>query len=138
VRVPRWRNIVIVSDSHFMVWAAVLFVAAIGWILRDFVMAEWHARDAEREVIALSVQIPNNASHGQVADIFKQGNYKHLTLSPHNDNDRWFIQTPSRMGAKDWILTVDFERGHAVSVRVGTADNTRIRPEGAPLDRTLK
>jgi len=121
-----------------MLWAAVVFVAAIGWILRDYLMAEWHARDAEREIIALAVKIPNNATHGQVADIFAQGHYKHLTLSPHNDNDEWFIETPHRIGASDWILIVDFERGRAVSLHVGTADNSRIHPEGAPPERTLK
>jgi hypothetical protein len=138
VRFPRWRNVVIVSDSRLTVWVAVVFVAAAGWILRDYVMAEWHARDAQREIADLATRIPNNPTREQVAESFAQGNYKHLTLSRHNNNDRWFVQTPPRIGARDWILIVAFERGHAVTIRVGTADDTDRRPNGAPPDRTLR
>lgn len=104
----------------------------------DYIAAEWYARDAEREIIALANRIPDNASREQVAESVAQGNYRHLTLRPHFTDDEWFFLTPPRVGASEWILVVAFDRGHVVAVRVRTADSLDRRPDGAPPDRTLR
>jgi hypothetical protein len=69
-----------------------------------------------------------------VAETFARGNFRHLTRRPHAD-DRWFFYTPFRMGAKNWIVVLDFERDRVVSVRVATSDQPGRRPDGAPPDR---
>lgn len=125
----RWRDLAIT----FAVIAVTL-----GILFGDHIGAEWHARDAEREVIDLAKKIPDGATPGQVAEVFAWGDYDYLKLRTHGTRDQWFFHTPYRFGASDWILVVTFDRGHAVSVRVGTSDNISRRPEGAPPDRTMR
>jgi hypothetical protein len=114
-------------------------VAAITAILfGDFIFAEWHRRDAEREIIDLANKIPDNATREQVADAFARGNYDYLKLRTHDTRDQWFFHTPHRIGAGDWILVVTFDRGHVVAVRVGTADDLNRQPDGAPPGRNVQ
>ena len=113
-------------------------VAAITAILfSDFIFAEWHRRDAEREIIDLANKIPDNATREQVAEAFAWGNYDYLKLRAHDTRDQWFFHTPHRIGAGDWILVVTFDHGHVVAVRVGTADDLSRQPDGAPPSRNV-
>jgi hypothetical protein len=118
------------------VCVGLIFAAAILGICHEYILAEWHARDAEREISDLASKIPNSATAEQVTGLAR-GNYKHLKFA-WPSVDLLYFSTPSRFGASDWTLLVDFERGHAVRVRVRTSDSSAIRPDGAPLDRTLK
>jgi len=107
-------------------------------VLWDFIAAEWHARDAEREAIAFANSIPINATRQSVESIFARGDYTYLTRRSHSGTEEWFFHTPSRVGANDWIVIVGFDGDRVVSVRVGTSDDLRRRPDGAPLERTLR
>jgi hypothetical protein len=124
-----WRGLVI---------ALAVIAISLGIIFGDHIAAEWHARDAEREIVDLAKRIPDNATREQVAEIFAWGSYDYLKLRTHNTKDQWFFHTPYRFGATDWILVVTFDRGHVVGVRVGTSDDLSRRPEGAPPDRMVK
>jgi hypothetical protein len=125
----RWRDVAIMV-------AVVGAISAI--LLGDFIAAEWHARDAQREIIDLAGKIPNNATREQVAEAFAWGSYDYLKLRTHDTRDQWFFHTPHRIGAGDWILVVTFDRGQVVAVRVGTSDDLSRRPDGAPPDRNLR
>jgi hypothetical protein len=116
--------------------AGSLFAILLAGMFRDHVAAEWHARDAERQVVDLANKIPDNATRERVAEVFASGNFDYLTLQRHDSRDQWFFHTPYRLGATDWILVVTFGEDHVVAVRVGTSDDVNRRPEGAPADRT--
>lgn len=124
-----WRGLLI---------AIALFATSLGIAFGDHIAAEWHARDAERELVDLATSIPDNATREHVAEAFAWGDYDHLELRTHHTSDQWFFHTPYRFGATDWILVVTFDRGHVVAVRVGTSDDLSRRPVGAPPDRILK
>jgi hypothetical protein len=79
-------------------------------------------------VIDLASRIPDTATREQVADVFASGNYDYLKLRTHGTKDQWFFHTPYRFRASDWTLVVAFDRGRAVSVRVGTSDDVSRRP----------
>jgi len=122
----RWRGFAIT------IGLLALSLTILSW---DFIVAEWHARDAEREITELAHNIPLNATPEQVVYVFARGEYDYLKLRTHDTWDKWYFHTPSRIGAGDWILNVTFEQGHVVEIRVGTSDNTGRRPDGAPPDR---
>ena len=115
-----------------------MFAISLAIMFGDHIAAEWHARDAEREIVDLANKISDNATREQVAEAFASGNYDYLKLRTHDTRDQWFFHTPYRFGATDWILVVAFDRGHVAAVRVGTSDDLSRRPEGAPPDRMLK
>lgn len=129
VKYRRWGDIAIAM--------AVAAVASVT-LWTDFIAAEWHARDAEREIIDLAKKIPDNATREQVAEAFAWGDYDYLKLRTHDTRDQWFFHTPYRFGASDWILVVAFDRDHVSAVRVGTSDDIRRRPDGAPPDRIIR
>ena len=124
-----WRGFVI---------ALAVIAMSLGILFGDDIAAEWHAHDAEREIIDLAKKIPDNATREQVAEAFAWGDYDYLKLRTHNTRDQWFFHTPYRFGASDWILVVTFDRGHVVVVRVGPSDDLSRRPNGAPPDRKVK
>jgi len=103
-----------------------------------FIAAEWHAHDAEREIIDLANKILDNATREQVAEAFAWGDYDYLKLRTHNTRDQWFFHTPYRFGASDWILVVAFDRDRVAAIRVVTSDDLGRRPEGAPPDRKIR
>jgi hypothetical protein len=56
-----WRDIAIMLG---------VVAAIIAILFSDFIAAEWHARDAEREIIDLESKIPDNATIERVAQAF--------------------------------------------------------------------
>jgi hypothetical protein len=124
----RWRGLAIALG-----WV----VVSVAIVFGDSIVAEWHARDAEREITDLASRIPLNATSEQVAVAFARGNYDYLKLRTHDTWDQWYFHTPYRFGATDWILKVAFAEGRVVEVRVGTSDSMGRRPDGAPPDRRV-
>lgn len=57
-----------------------------------------------------------------------------LTLYPVSEN-LWIITTPSVLGASNWILRVEFEKGQVSALRIRTEDNDLIHPQSAPVDK---
>ena len=115
--------------------AFVVVVTALMIILWDVIGAEWHARDAEREVITFANSVTLGSSREAVVERFSQGGFQYLTRRGNAADAEWFFHTPLRIGAKDWIVSVGFDRDRVASVRVGTSDDVRRHPEGAPADR---
>jgi hypothetical protein len=126
------------KDSRRTRHATIVFgvvVTGLVIVLWDFIGVEWHARDAEREVVTFANSVTLGSSREAVAERFSLGRFQYLTRGGNADDAQWFFQTPLRMGAKDWIVIVGFDRDRVASVRVATSDNPRRRPEGAPADR---
>jgi hypothetical protein len=120
-----WREAAIVAVT----------ITICGFIVRDFISAEWHADAAEREIADLAGRIPIDATREYVVTAFTAGKYRHVSLRTPGAWDRWYFHTPSRFGASDWVLIVTFDGDRVTAVRVGTSDDVGRRPEGAPPHR---
>jgi hypothetical protein len=60
------------------VLVVVAVTLSLAILFGEHIAAEWHARDAEREIIDLAKKIPDNATREQVAEAFAWGYYDYL------------------------------------------------------------
>ncbi len=116
---------------------ALLSIAAIVFLGADLLLGPFLNREEYRgEVRTLYGAVSLGMERAQVEALSTAGRYPHLRYS--GAPGRWMAFTPFELGAKNWILVVDFDSANRASaIRIRTMDSMNEHPDAAPADKRL-
>jgi hypothetical protein len=114
---------------------AIAASAIVVWILWPLLSETVHGRHAsEREVRDFVDRVHVDQPAEDVARVWEGGRYQKLTIRSRTDRE-WWIATPAQIGASDWIVRLQFERGRVIAVPVGSTDQADVTPSRAPASK---
>jgi hypothetical protein len=115
------------------IFVSAIVIGIIGWILRPQLSTIWHAREAQRELVAFTSELKLGMSQADVRARLKTARTTFL-VSTDVDPSLTFVETPLTFGAGNWVAWLDFTRGQLSSVRIRITDGQAFKPEGSPPD----
>ena len=110
----------------------VLVFVGFGSLLYPYLYPFFVEKEAKSELLDFQKIVFLGDSVYEFKSKFQGKNYRHLGLS--GNPSYWICETPSQLGAKNWIMFFDLEGEKVRRIRVRTADNFETLPVGAPKD----
>jgi len=116
---------------------SILCAAAVLFVAGDVLLSPFLNREEYRgEIRTLYGALSIGMDRAQVEASATGGRYPHLRCS--GAAARWMAFTPFELGAKNWILVVDFDSAsRASAIRIRTADSMNEHPDAAPADKQV-
>jgi hypothetical protein len=87
---------------------------------------------ARKELLDFRSKVDIGTTKSQFKSIFQKGNYYYLEYVAVNS--RVTIDTPLKLGARNWVLHCDFLENKLTGMQIRTLDSPLHLPEGAPED----
>jgi len=98
---------------------------------------EVRARGARGKLLDLRTAIASAKDRNEVNVLLQQSRADGLTLSTSR-RDEWFVETPFQIGARNWVLWIEYTGDSVRALRLRTADSLRQKPADAPDDLILR
>jgi hypothetical protein len=91
--------------------------------------------EAHADITAIRDRIAAGMTPGEIRAVFEQQKSRHLRFV-HRDGEPVVLiyQVVQESAAKEWLLWVSLNQGHAAAVRIRTNDSPLEHPAGAPGD----
>jgi hypothetical protein len=66
-------------------------------------------------------------------ELLAKQRYSHFRLDDRNPTE-WLVETPTRFGARNWVLYLDVKGTEIRKLRIRTLDSAQMHPQEAPAD----
>lgn len=115
-----------------------IFLALIGWIgfqlQRSISERRLETRRIENEIRLLFQDLRLGMTFEEFETVCLAREIPRDWVWVNRDSGRVEVSTPFRLGAKNWVVYLEFQEGGMTSARVRTMDSNDEYPPGAPAD----
>lgn len=116
-----------------LLWILAIAIGAFFFLFREH-------REMRREnatLTSLFVELAGKrAATNDLRQLLTKQQYSHLRLDDRQPTE-WSIETPTRFGARNWVLYIDVQGTEIRKLKIRTMDSEQMHPEEAPTDIVL-
>src|SRR5262245_12626582 len=123
----------ITNQQKLFLWAGLSLITLFLFYI-SFVRGYLVRGAAQAELLILRDQIAVHMPRHQVLDLFNGSSFTYLSLH-RGDPNSWVAATPDIVGARNWVLLIDFKNDLVSGVRVRRSDSSTKSPQGAPAEK---
>lgn len=111
-----------------------IFCVLIGWIGFQLQRSISETRRTENEIRLLFQDLRLGMTFEEFETVCLAREIPRDWVWVNRDSGRVEVSTPFRLGAKNWVVYLEFQEGGMTSARVRTMDSNDEYPPGAPAD----